>query len=221
MCITDYEEGNHMQFIDLIFLALTFGIGFVLYTRLGRRTGNEKRFFYPHSEKLKNVTPIDKEEESSEDENILQFEGLQEIQRHDKKFSLGDFLERIKEAFEKIVHSFVSGDKKSLNAFLKNQFYTFYEKEINLLSEKKTTAHLEFFRLISAEVKDVQTKEDVAHIQVHFVSEQTQIRKNKEGKVVEGDINFIDRISELWTFERPLKSKGPWMLAGITPYEAV
>lgn len=209
-----------MQFLDLIFLLITLGIGFVLYMRLGRRTGNEKRFFYPASEEIKNITPQTQREEVV---HLLSpsFSGLQEIKKYDRKFSLEDFLENIKDAFEKIVYAFVKGDKQSLNAFLKNTFYGLYEKEIDLLAEKKTTTHLEFFRLVSAEIKNIDTKEEMAHIQVHFVSEQTQIRKNSSGKTIAGDSGFIDRISELWTFERPLKSKGPWMLSGITPYEAL
>lgn len=208
-----------MQFIDLIFLLITLGIGFVLYMRLGRRTGNEKRFFYPSSEEMQNVTP-DLQRERIIHVITSSFSGLQAIQKHDKKFSVEDFAEKIKEAFEKIIHAFVKGDKDSLSAFLKDTFYSLYEKEIDSLTEKKITSHLEFFRLVSAEVKDIQAKEDIAHVQVHFVSEQTQIRKNNTGKIVAGDPSFIDRISELWTFERPLKSKGPWMLSGITPYEA-
>ena len=218
-CITDYEKGNHMQFIDLIFLFITLGIGFVLYMRLGRRTGNEKRFFYPASEEMQNITPAP--QKSQLIPLSSSFSGLQDIQKHDKKFSVEDFAEKIKDAFEKIIHAFVKGDKKSLSAFLKDTFYTLYEKEIDALTEKKVTTHLEFFRLVSAEVKDIKTKDDTAHVQVHFVSEQTQIRKSSTGKTIAGDAGFIDRISELWTFERPLKSKGPWMLSGITPYEAL
>jgi predicted lipid-binding transport protein (Tim44 family) len=208
-----------MQFVDLIFLLITLGIGFVLYLRLGRRTGHEKRFFYPASEEMDNITP---QAQNSEVVRLVSpmFTGLQEIQKHDRKFSVEDFVEKIKDAFEKVIHAFVKGDKKSLSAFLKDKFYNLYEKEIDLLAEKKVTTHLEFFRLVSAEVKDIQTKDDIAHIQVHFVSEQTQIRKNSAGKTIAGDAGFIDRISELWTFERPLRSKGPWMLSGITPYEA-
>ncbi|HCI48782.1 MAG: hypothetical protein A2977_02935 [Alphaproteobacteria bacterium RIFCSPLOWO2_01_FULL_45_8] len=208
-----------MQFLDLIFLLITLGVGFVLYMRLGRRTGTENRFFYPALDEMKNVTPQAKKGE------VIQlispsFSGLQEIQKHDRKFFVEDFVEKIKEAFEKIIHAFVEGDKKVLSVFLKDKFYALYEKEINLLTQKKTTTHLEFFRLISAEVKDIKTKDGMGHIQVHFVSEQTQVRKNSTGKTIAGDAGFIDRISELWTFERPLKSKGPWMLSGITPYEA-
>ena len=209
-----------MQFVDLIFLFITLGIGFILYMRLGRRTGHERRFFYPASEEVKNITPAT---QKAEELALLapSFTGLQEIQKNDRKFSLEDFKEKIKEAFENIIHAFVKGDKKSLSAFLKDTFFALYEKEIDLLEKKKTTTHLEFFRLVSADIKDIQTKESIAHIQVHFVSEQTQIRKNSAGKIIAGDAGFIDRISELWTFERPLKSKGPWMLSGITPYEAL
>ncbi|MFN7662700.1 MAG: Tim44/TimA family putative adaptor protein [Alphaproteobacteria bacterium] len=208
-----------MQFIDLIFLLVTLGIGFILYLRLGRRTGNERRFFYPASENVVDVTPTRAEATLA----ILgpSFPGLQDLQKHDRKFSVEDFIEKIKDAFEQIIQAFVKGDKDSLSVFLKDKLMATYTKELDALGQKKITTHLEFFRLVSAEVKDIRTSPDVAHIDVHFVSEQTQIRKNEAGKVIAGDAGFIDRISELWTFERPLKSKGPWMLSGIMPYEGI
>lgn len=208
-----------MQFIDLIFLLVTLGIGFILYLRLGRRTGNERRFFYPASENVVDVTPTRAEATLA----ILgpSFRGLQDLQKHDRKFSVEDFIEKIKDAFEQIIQAFVKGDKDSLSVFLKDKLMATYTKELDALGQKKITTHLEFFRLVSAEVKDIRTSPDVAHIDVHFVSEQTQIRKNEAGKVIAGDAGFIDRISELWTFERPLKSKGPWMLSGIMPYEGI
>ena len=208
-----------MQYIDILFLLVTLGVGFVLYTRLGRRTGQEKTFTLRIGEETHAVkgdgtdTPLI---------TILpsEIKQISEIQRHDKKFSLEHFMDKIKVAFEKIVKAFVTGDKKALSAFLETKLYTAYAAEIDRLQDKKIKTDLEFFRLISAEVKDVQASPTTAHISVHFVSEQTHVQRNDKGKVVDGDANFIDHISELWTFKRAIKSKGPWMLSGIAPYEA-
>lgn len=208
-----------MQYIDILFLLVTLGVGFVLYTRLGRRTGQEKSFVYRLGEEAKMM-----QGDQSEKDIIAilppEIAQIKEIQKYDKKFSVDDFVEKIRVAFEKIVRAFVAGDKKVLSAFLESKLFKLYEGEINRLAEKKAKTDLEFFRLISAEVKDVQTSQTTAHISVHFVSEQTQVRRNEKGKIISGDANFIDHISELWTFKRSIKSKGPWMLSGITPYEA-
>ncbi len=219
MCITENEEGNHMQYIDILFLLVTLGVGFVLYTRLGRRTGQEKTFAFRLG---KDAEVMQGNLSNNALLTILPAEMTQisEIQKYDKKFSIEHFLDKIKTAFEKVVKAFVQGDKRALSAFLEPKLYTMYAKEVDDLKEKNVKTDLEFFRLISAEIKDVQTNQTTAHISVHFVSEQTHVQRNDKGKVISGDANFIDHISELWTFKRAIKSKGPWMLSGITPYEA-
>ena len=53
----------------------------------------------------------------------------------------------------------------------------------------------------------------MAKITVRFVSEQVNILKNKDGEVIEGDENFIQNITDSWTFERALTSTNPnWLL---------
>ena len=208
-----------MQYIDILFLIVTLGVGFILYTRLGKRTGHEKSFMHPMTDSIKIVG-------SNHQAKIVlssleaDLEGIAAIQKHDKKFSVDDFLDKVRGAFEKIVRAFLGGDKAMLEALFTPQFYKLYKEELLALEKKKIKTDLEFFRLVSAEVKDVQATGSDAEIKVHFVSEQTQVRRNEKGKIVDGDANFIDRISEMWTFSRKLKSRGPWMLSGISPYEA-
>lgn len=64
------------------------------------------------------------------------------------------------------------------------------------------------------------SKSDVAKITVRFVSEQVNILKNKDGEVIEGDENFIQNITDSWTFERALTSTNPnWLLVSTKSNE--
>ena len=57
------------------------------------------------------------------------------------------------------------------------------------------------------------SKNDIAKITVKFVSEQVNLLKNKDDEIIEGDENFIQNITDVWTFERCLTSTNPnWLL---------
>ena len=63
--------------------------------------------------------------------------------------------------------------------------------------------------ILKAEIKD----EKDALISVEFVTEQVNVLRNKENQVIEGDENYIQTITDVWTFERPLDSKSlNWVL---------
>ena len=48
---------------------------------------------------------------------------------------------------------------------------------------------------------------------MEFVSEQVNILRDAEGKVIEGDENYIQNITDVWTFERAISSTSPnWVL---------
>ena len=48
---------------------------------------------------------------------------------------------------------------------------------------------------------------------MEFISEQVNILKNDKGEVIEGDENFVQKITDVWTFERALNAKNnQWIL---------
>jgi predicted lipid-binding transport protein (Tim44 family) len=45
------------------------------------------------------------------------------------------------------------------------------------------------------------------------VSEQVNLLKNADGDIIEGDENYIQQISDVWTFEKSLDANvNNWML---------
>ena len=46
-----------------------------------------------------------------------------------------------------------------------------------------------------------------ALISVEFVSEQVNVLRDKDNKIIEGDENYIQTITDVWTFERALDAK--------------
>ncbi len=210
-----------MQIIDIVFLVITLVVAVLLYMRLGRRTGLEKS-------PLSYVRQFQKEQSLSVGEGpvidldeIPLITGMKQVQAVDSKFTQENFLTEMKGNFEVIIRSFVQGAKDTLQPLLSPSLYDLYEKEIDAVKKQGLLGELDFFRLVGATIKDIGVAEGVARIKIHFVSDQTQLRKDKKSQVVEGDPNAIDRINEVWIVEKNLEAKETaWKLAEILPYEA-
>ncbi len=208
-----------MQLIDVVFLIISLVCGFLLYTKLGNRTAVHKAGRFGAKPGADPASSSARAPVTADLEAPL-LTGINQIRQHDKKFSLHDFMSFAKDRFETILRSFLSAEEDKLKPLLSPEFYAFYSSEIQALRRDKIKGELDFFRMVSAKLKEVFVEANIAKIKVHFVSEQTQIRRNDKGEIVEGDLNHIDRISELWTFERPVKTRAHWLVSGIAPYEA-
>ena len=56
-------------------------------------------------------------------------------------------------------------------------------------------------------------KGKTAFVTVRFVSEQTNVTRDKAGAVISGDPTQVDVITDLWTFARNTRSRDPnWTL---------
>lgn len=209
-----------MQIVDIALLVVTLVIAVLLYMRLGRRTGFEKSpLSYVKSFHKKDVEGVS--ESPIIDINIPLITGIKQVQSIDPKFTQEGFLTEMKGNFEAIVRAFVEGAKNTLQPLLTPSLYKLYEKEIDGLKKQGLMGELDFFRLVKATIQDISVAEGIAKIKIHFISDQTQLRKDKEGAIVEGDPNAIDRINEVWVVEKNLETKETaWKLAEILPYEA-
>ena len=45
------------------------------------------------------------------------------------------------------------------------------------------------------------------YISVEFVSEQVNVLRDKDNQIIEGDENYIQTITDVWTFEKSLNAK--------------
>lgn len=208
-----------MQIIDIAFLVVTLVVAILLYMRLGRRTGFEKSpLSYVKSFQRKDVSNLGGG--SIIDVDIPLITGIKQVQSVDPKFTQESFLGEMRENFEVIIRSFVQGDKDTLQTLLMPSLYKLYEKEINSLKNQGLIGELDFFRLVGVTLQDISVVQGIAKIKIHFISDQTQLRKDKSGTIVEGDPNAIDRINEVWVVEKNLEAKETaWKLAEILPYE--
>lgn len=129
-------------------------------------------------------------------------------------FDTDRFLASAQKAFEMIVTSFAKGEIEILKPLLNSKMFKNFEKIIKQRKEEKITAETDFVGFSSVEIVNAGVDEKKnAKISVRFVSEQANVLRNAEGEIIEGDENFIQSVTDVWTFERNIESRSPnWLL---------
>ena len=129
-------------------------------------------------------------------------------------FNKQQFLENAKKAFELIVSSFSKGDTRTLEMLVSQKLVAKFQEVLNQRQADGITAETDLIGFDSAEITKAQiNKNNIINITVKFISEQVNLLKNKKGEVIEGDEQYIQNITDVWTFERSLTSTSPnWML---------
>ncbi len=151
------------------------------------------------------LEPIEKEENLSENErNMLQI----------PNFNKDRFVANSKKAFEIIITSFSQNDVETLENLVSKNLLKKFKDVIEQRKKEGIIAETDFIGFEQANIEDVKIlKNGIAKIAMKFISEQVNILKNEKGEVIEGDENFIQNITDIWTFERNLTSTSPnWLL---------
>jgi len=216
-------------FFDIIIFAMLAGyLVFQLRRALGRRSDNQetKSKLNPeqrakHSE-TDNVVAIktnkheNQENENQENENQEQEEtlgGLTELREKDPSFSDRDFIAGSKDAFSWIVEAFSKGEISKLEPLLSEPLFEGFKQAIEQREAGQLSSETNIVSIKSAQIHNVTVKQDQVNITVEYVTDQIKSTRNAEGEIVDGDPDTIETVTDLWTFNRNIKSKNPnWTL---------
>ena len=129
-------------------------------------------------------------------------------------FDKETFLNGAKRAFEIILEAFNKGDTETLEMLVSKDLLKKFQAVIEQRRSEGITSETDFIGFDETEIQKAQiTKNDIAAITVKFVSQQVNMLKNAEGRVIEGDEQYIQNITDVWTFEKALASTNPnWLL---------
>lgn len=147
-------------------------------------------------------------------EKEVELSGIDKILSKIPNFNKDKFLTGAKKAFELIVTAFSKGDTQTLEMLVSKTLTKRFQEIIEKRKADGIIAETDFIGFEAAEITDAKiSKNDIAKITVKFVSEQVNLLKNSKDEVLEGDENFIQNITDVWTFERHLTSATPnWLL---------
>jgi predicted lipid-binding transport protein (Tim44 family) len=134
----------------------------------------------------------------------------------DPDFSVDEFLQGARGAYEMILMAFESSDLDPILPFLSRDVFNSFDEVVQLRENEGLRVDATFVGLrelsIVDAVFDEATKE--GEITIKFIGELTSVvRKADSGEVIEGDPNEIKRQKDVWTFARDMSSDSPnWKL---------
>ncbi len=134
----------------------------------------------------------------------------------DPEFSVDEFLQGARGAYEMILMAFESSDLDPILPFLSRDVYNSFDEVVQLREQQGLRVDATFVGLRELSIVDATFNEDTSEgeITIKFISELTSVvRKAESGEVVEGDATAIKRQKDVWTFARDMSSDSPnWKL---------
>lgn len=214
-------------YIDILFFAMVAAfIALRLRSVLGRRTGHERRRsggFGPARPNgaADNVVTLP-ERSTSQIEAEASFSGLSDagvksgltqVRLADRRFDLQQFLSGARAAFEMIIEAYAAGHKGTLRPLLADDVYARFERAIEQREAAGQSFETQLTAVPAAEVVGAEMRDRMARIEVRFKSEQINLLRDAEGKILEGDPRTAEEVVDIWTFERDTASDDPnWTL---------
>jgi predicted lipid-binding transport protein (Tim44 family) len=139
--------------------------------------------------------------------------GLTQIKLADRAFDKDQFIGGARAAFEMIIAAFAAGEAKSLRPLLANDVYDDFAGAIKEREEANETLETTLIGITSAEIIEAELRQKTAFVTIKFVSEQVNVTRDTEGRIVDGDPNHVAKVTDIWTFARNTRSRDPnWAL---------
>ena len=149
------------------------------------------------------------------DEGSPQADALKAMKEVEPNFSVSEFLQGARGAYEMIVMGFEKGDLDSIKPFLAPDIYETFEEVVFARADQGLTIEAEFVGLREVTLADASYDEDTGEgeVAVKFVAELTSAVRNSDGEIVEGSTTEIKRQKDTWAFARKMGTDDPnWLL---------
>lgn len=135
--------------------------------------------------------------------------GLKAIRATDPNFSASEFLSGARLAFEWVVEAFAKGDKDKLRALLSPERFQHFSDTLDARAGDGLKHETTLVAVPAADITEAQMQGARAQLTVQFTSEQVSVTRDKDGKVVSGDASQVEKVIDVWTFERDVSSRDP------------
>ena len=224
-------EGS-FPFLEIVLFAMVAGFLILrLRSVLGRRTGHERRRPDPitartaQEEARDKVIPLPERGRVPPREEALpssiadagSLAGIAQIRSVDRSFDPAEFVAGARRAFEMIVDAFAKGESNTLRPLLSDEVFAQFDGAIRAREEARQTLATTLVGIRESEIVDAGLDGRTAQVTVKFVSEQINVTRDSEGRVVDGDPSAVAMVTDVWTFARNTASRDPnWLLVATT-----
>ena len=192
---------SNFGYLDIILLAMLAGF-IILRLRnvLGRKSGHHKKpsnkYFSKGLEVVKDIENNEAIKTGNIDENA-------------KK----QFLKGAEIAYEQIITSFATGDKKSLKPLLEKEMFNRFSKVIDERKSNQLKSETTLIGFKSIKILEFKKIENIYKVTVNFVSEIITCIKDKNNQIIEGNPDTVKTVNDVWKFAKNMWSQDPaWYL---------
>jgi predicted lipid-binding transport protein (Tim44 family) len=214
--------------IQLIVLA---GIAIFLILRLKNVLGTREGFEKPDLPEIEPATRSARRGfaviEGGQDRDITDHvpEGspaalaLAAMKRAEPSFSVTEFLQGARGAYEMILMAFERSDIAAVRPFLAPEVYAAFDAVVQARAQQGLTVQAEFIgvRELALEAAEYDPKSREAEISVRYLGELISSARDAAGQVVEGDPKSPRKQRDTWTFARKMGAKDPnWQLVATS-----
>ncbi len=140
---------------------------------------------------------------------------LRQMKEVEPDWSIRDFLEGAKAAYEMILMAYERGNIEEVKDLVDPEIYAAFRDAIAEREAAGLTVEASFVGLKDVRITDAwfDPKTNDAEITVNFTGELISTVRNAEGEIVEGSPTAIRRQKDVWTFARRMGSPDPnWTL---------
>jgi predicted lipid-binding transport protein (Tim44 family) len=213
------------QFADLIILAMVaLFIGLRLRNTLGKDVGHTpdltalRRQMTAEPEAKTTPAKAAETKEPAEDPlaalgDPLLIEGVKMIQTADASFSVDGFLEGARGAFDWVMKAYQAGDTETLQALLSPAIFEEFKSALEAMKNSTEKHETTLVKILDAQLVSAVLDKGKARVGVRFLSEQVEVTRDAEGKIIAGDPSALQTVEDNWLFEREVKSRNPnWLV---------
>lgn len=210
--------------IQLIVLAavalfLIFKLRRTLGTRDGFEGGTNAPNIEPSPEPRRDFEVI----EGGTDREIAKFaknndaaaEALYAMKQTEARFSIAEFMEGARKAYEWILIEFAEGRLDAISPYLSDDVKESFEETVAARPDDNRAYTAKFVGIREATLKAAEFDHDTsdAEITVEFVCDLTSYVTDSEGQLIEGDADAVRTQKDVWSFSRKMGSGNPnWIL---------
>jgi predicted lipid-binding transport protein (Tim44 family) len=208
-------DGGSQLIEILIFAAIAVFLVFRLRSVLGRRTGLEQRrdLFPPKPPPAAPAQAPVAVPPPRAANGAAAAGGTATLKAADPQFDEAAFLGGARSAFEIIVNAFAAGDANALKPLLSKDVYERFAEAISARRAANEKLQTTLVSIKGAELTEATVEGSTALATVKFVSDQINVTRGADGKVVDGDPERVVEHVDFWTFARPLRARDPnWTL---------
>jgi predicted lipid-binding transport protein (Tim44 family) len=137
------------------------------------------------------------------------------MKKAEPTFSVGEFLDGARQAYEMILMAFEGDDLETLKQFLAGDVYDSFASVISDRQKAGLRVNATFVGVREMKITGAKFngRNKEGEIKMRFVGEVVSFVEDANGKIVEGKRDVIKRQTDTWTFARKFGSNDPnWIL---------